>query len=209
MEVDLLSLLGRRSVTHPSRITSVEFTANCEVRIGVTGWPWWTEGLDTSKDHTIAFSFRGVSDGALETRDFDFEETEALETFAVVETVKLPWARSEGSAIYCHAPLPRPLRVFAAVHDFLLPYGGVRRAGHFLNSGDAESLATFVDRTSSNSYLIANAPPVIRDIVCDELAAQGVTYNELPARLQPCGRLLVTLGRSQFFCETAHVEFVD
>ncbi len=208
MSVDLLSLLRRRSVAHPTRITSVQLMDNGRLRIGVAGWPWWDDALDTSKDHAIELLFAGVSDGALEVRDFDFEETEALERFEVVETASLPWAQSEGFAIYCQAPLPRPLEVFAAVHDFLLPYGGVRRAGHFLNSGDVESLSTFVDRTSSNSYLVANAPPVIRDIVCHELAAQGVSYNELPIRLQPCGRLLVTLGRSQFFCESAYVEFV-
>jgi hypothetical protein len=172
----------------------------------VAGWPWWDDALDKSTDHKIELLFGGLGYGFLGTRDFDFEETEALEVFEVVETASLAWAQAEGSAIYCQAPLPRPLDIFAKIHDFLWPYAGVSRPGHFLNCGDSESLATFIERTKSNSYLVANAPPVLRDIICSELAAQGVPYNELPVRLQPCGRLLVTLARSQFFCETAEAE---
>lgn len=159
-------------------------------------------------DHEIELQFSGLGYGVLETADFDFEETEALETFEVVETLSLAWAQPDGFAIYCHAPLPHPLDVFAEVHDFLLPYSGVRRAGHFLNCGDAEAVATFVERTKANSYLVANAPPVVRDLICAELGRQGVAYNELPVRLQPCGPLLVTLGRSQFFCRTAEAKFL-
>jgi hypothetical protein len=209
MSVDLLSLLRRKPVGHPTRITSVQFVGNRALRIVVVGWPWWDACLDTSTDHQIELLFGGISDGVLEPLDFDFEETEALEPFEVVETANLPWAQPDGFAIYCHAPLPRPLEVFAKIHDFLLPCGGVRRASHFLNCGDQEALSTFVERTRSTSYLIGNAPRAIRDLITAELTAQHVAYNELPRRLQRCGPLLVTMGRSQFLCETAEAEFLS
>ena len=133
-------LLRDRPVGHPSRIMTTTLGGDRELRIRVVGYPWWDDQAARDRDHAIEFVFGGVGDGVLEPLDFDSEYDEALEPFSVVETIDLPWAQPRGSAIYCNAPLPRPLEVYLAVHDFLASYGAFRRAAQYLNCPDTELL---------------------------------------------------------------------
>ena len=137
------------------------------------------------------------------------EFDEALEPFGVIAPDDLPWAQPRGSAIYCHASLPRPLEVYLAVHDFLATAGAFRRAVHYLNCADTELLASFIRVTQTSSYLLGRLPSAIREVVCAELDAQKVSYTELPEALEKPGKLLVTIQRSQFFCEHAVARFDD
>jgi hypothetical protein len=202
MRLELLSLLRDRTVSHPSRVIGVAMEGR-ELRVRLVGWPWWADNADRSRDHAIEFIFGGVGEGVLEPLDFDSEFNEALEPFSVIASDALPWAQSRGSAIYCNAPLPRPLQVYLAVHDFLASHGTFRRAWQYLNCPDSEQLSPFVQITQANSYLLGRFPPAIRDLVCAELDAQGVSYSDLPIGLEKPRQLLVTIQRSQFFCETA------
>lgn len=201
MRQDLVQLLRDRSVGHPSRVVAATLEG-CDLRVRARGWPWWSDKADTGRDHAVEFIFGGVGDGVIDLPDFDAEH-DALEPFSVVPSDDLPWAQQNGSAVYCNAPLPKPLEVYLAVHDFLASHGAFRRAWQFLNCPDDERLAPFVQITQSSSYLLGRFPPAIRNLVCVELESQGVTYSELPTVFEKPGRLLVTIGMSQFFCETA------
>jgi hypothetical protein len=206
MRVDLLPLLRDRSVAHPSRVIGAALEGR-DFRVRLVGWPWWLENADRSRDHAIEFIFGGVGDGVLEPLDFDSEFNEALENFSVIAADTLAWAQPRGSAIYCNAPLPKPLEVYLTVHDFLASHGTFRRAWQYLNCPDSEQLGPFIQITQANSYLLGRFPPAIRDLVCAQLDEQGVSYSDLPIGLEKRGQLLVTIQRSQFFCETAEAEF--
>lgn len=208
MRVQLLSLLRDHSVSHPSRVVGVALESR-ELRVRLVGWPWWLMNADRSRDHAIEFIFGGIGDGVVEPLDFDSEFNNALEPFSVVASEALPWAQSRGSAIYCNAALPKPLEVFLAVHDYLALHGAFRGAWRYLNCPDNEQLAPFIKITQANSYLLGRFPPALRDLVCAKLDAQGVSYSELPIGLDKPGKLLVTIQRSQFFCETAEAVFED
>jgi len=206
MRVNLAQLLHDRPVGHPTRVVAVALEGR-DLRIRVVGWPWWTDHADRSLDHEIEFIFGGVGEGVLEPWDFDSEFNEALEIFSVIAADDLPWTQPRGSAIYCNAPLPKPLELYLRVHDFLASHGAFRRAWQYLNCPDTERLSPFVQVTQTSSYLLGRFPPAIRNLVCAELEAQGVSYSELPTDLEKSGRLLVTIQKSQFFCETAEAAF--
>jgi len=206
MRVDLAQLLRDRPVGHPSRVIAASLEGR-DFRVRVVGWPWWTDNVDRSRDHGIEFIFRGVGDGVLEPLDFDSEFDEALEPFSVIASDDSPWAQPRGSAIYCNAPLPKPLDVYLTVHDFLASHGAFRRAWQYLNCPNREQLTPFCQITQTSSYLLGRFPPAVRNLVCAELDAQGVSYSELPTGHEKPGRLLVTIQRSQFFCETAEAVF--
>lgn len=206
MRVDLLALLRKRSVCHPSHIIGAALE-NHDFRVRIVGDPWWSENSDRSRDHAIEFIFGGVGEGVLEPLDFDSEFSEALEPFNVIASDTLPWAQPRGSEIYCNAPLPKPLEVYLTVHDFLASHGTFRRAWQYLNCPEGEQLGPFIQITQANSFLLGRFPPVIRDLVCAQLDAQGVPYSDLPIGLEKLGKLLVTIQRSQFFCETAVAVF--
>jgi hypothetical protein len=206
MLVDLALLLRDRQVCHPSRITAAVLKdRNLQVRIA--GWPWWNDNAGIGRDHGIKLIFRGVGEGILELWDFDSENNRALERFSVIASDDLPWAQPNGSAIYCSTPLPKPLNIYLGVNDFLASHGAFRRGEQYLNCLDNEELTTFVKITQASSYLLGQFPPAIRDIVCAELDTQKVHYSELPCVFEKTGQLLVTIQRSQFFCETAEALF--
>ena len=206
MRKDLAQLLRDRPVAHPTRIIATTLEGR-ELRVRVVGWPWWSDHADQSRDHGMELIFDGIGDGVLEPLDFGSEHNEALEPFSVVSTHDLPWAQPRGSAIYGNAPLPKPLEVYMSVHDFLASHGAFRPAAQYLNCPDGELLGPFVQITQASSYLLGQFPPAIRDLVCAELDAQKVSFTELPVVFEKPGQLLVTIQRSQFFCETAEAVF--
>lgn len=206
MRMDLAQLLLDRPIVHPSRIVAATLESR-EFRVRILGFPWWSDEADRSRDHGIEFIFGGVGEGIIEPVDLDSEYDEALENFSVVASDSLPWAEPRGSAIYCNAPLTKPLEVYLTVHDFLASHGAFRRAWQYLNCPGDEQLKPFVLITRTRSYLLGNFPPAVRELVCAELDKQKVSYTEIPVSLAKPGRLLVTIQQSQFFCETAEAVF--
>jgi hypothetical protein len=103
---------------------------------------------------------------------------------------------------------PRPLELFAKLHDHLLAANCHRAVGSYLNLGG--SLAMFQTIATSGSCLVAHGPEPIRKFVCNELQVQGVRHHVLtsPANLDRIEtRLLVDLGDSGFLCEMAVADF--
>lgn len=206
VSIDLAVLLRDRQVCHPSRITAVVLKdRNLQVR--VSGYPWWNDKADPGCDHRIRFVFGCVGQGGLDFWDFDPEFNRALEPFSVIASDDLPWAQSSGSAIYCSTPLPKPLKIYLAINDFLASYSAFRQAEQYLNCQHDGKLTTFIQTTQTNSYLLGQFPPAMRDIVIAELDEQKVRYSELPRVFEKPERLLVTIQGSQFFCETAEAFF--
>jgi hypothetical protein len=208
MRTKLIQLLRNRPLCHPSRIVSATITEPHDLHVRVSGYPWWSDQADRTRDHEIAFTFGGLGDGTLQLPDLHFEELEGLEVFSVEEAINVPWAQPTGYAIYCNAALPRPMNIYMTVHDFLVSQGAFCGAEQFLNCGGAGLLKSFVEITQSTSYLLGSMPSALRDLVCNELDAQRVSHNELTTRLRR-SELLATIGGSQFFCETAEAEFQD
>lgn len=206
MRRDLAKLLQERRVGHPTRIRQAVVTPDRELLVSAFGWPWWLDHADSSRDHDIELRFGEIGEGMLDLWSFDRNEYEVLEPFSVVEAVTVPWVGSEGSQIYCSAPIPRPMDVYLRVHEFLSVSGSFRRPEHYLNAPGG-SVAAFAQIAQSSSFFLAHAPPALARLLREELGAQGVPHNLLAARSAPSGRLLVTMGCSQFFCETALAEF--
>jgi hypothetical protein len=206
IRLDLLRLLRDRAVVHPSRIVGATLKGGA-FSVQVVGYPWWIDRADASRDHGVEFIFSGVSEGVLEPVDFGSESDEALEDFNFVQANDVPWAQPRGSEIYCNGALPQPLQVYLKVHDFLASHGSFRQAWQYLNFAGSEQLSPFIQITQTNSFLLGRFPPSLRNVVCAELDAQGVSYSELPTVFGNIGRLLVTIDRSQFFCETADAVF--
>jgi hypothetical protein len=209
MRTSLMQLLRDRPLCHPSRIVSAAITEPHELAVRVSGYPWWSDRADRTRDHEIAFTFGGLGEGILELPDFDFEDDEALEVFSVEEATNVPWAQPRGYEIYCNAALPRPMDIYLTVHDFLVSQRAFVGPEQFLNYGNYGLLESFVEITQTNSYLLGRLPPALCALVCNELDAQGVSHNELSTTLRRSGLLLAAIGGSQFFCETAEAEFED
>lgn len=207
MQVKLAQLLRDRAVVHPSRVVSAGFDGR-DLRLSVIGWPWWSEQADRSRDHQIEFLFQGVGNGVLTLPDFGAEDDEVLEGFSVIEANKVSWATPGGSDIYCNGPLARPLDMYVTVHDFLVSHDAFRRACDFLNYPDGERLAPFLKMVETDSYLLGRFPAALRDVVCAQLDTQEVQYSELPWTRATAGEgVLVTIGASQFFCQSATANF--
>ena len=126
-------------------------------------------------EREITFTFGGLGDGILELLDF-VPDDEALESFSVEEAINVPWAHPRGFAIYCSAPLPKPMDVYRTVHDFLVFQGASWRAEQFLNCGNSQLFKTFVEISQSSSYLLGQVPPALCELVCKELDAQRVLH---------------------------------
>jgi hypothetical protein len=205
MVIDAIQLLLERNIGHPSRIVSAEMVDG-QFRLTLAGYPWWRGRPDPDDDGSIRFHFSGVTGGELFLADLlDHCDDEALETFDIRPVLALPWAEANGFAIYCSAPLPRPLAIYMAVQDYLFAVNAAREPGDFLNGG--HRLSDFLRITASAGYLLANCPTVIRDLIVDELGRQSVTPTVHGRPVGDDNRLFVRLGRSTFFCTVAEAEF--
>nr|WP_295371643.1 hypothetical protein [uncultured Sphingosinicella sp.] len=202
----LTELLRSREIIHPSRLSSA-ILSNRELRLTVTGHPWWREDKWTGSEEQLVLVFRGVAGGSLDTGTIlDFEEDEALEEFQVGALDEHEWACPAIYSVYCHAPLVDAFRLYALVEDYLWEAGVPTSAREFLNM-DTGQLQRFQEITASTSYLVARGPEAIRQIVSDELMRQSVPHNVLTNSLPQADLLLVRLGGSHFFCEEAIAEF--
>lgn len=100
------------------------------------------------------------------------------------------------------------MNLYLRVHDFLKEADSYREAEEFLNYASGR-LAQFIEITSSNSFLVAQGPECIRQVVCNELEEQDVTFNVTLTDMAPNRQLLVRLEESYFLCAAAFAEFEE
>lgn len=205
MKTDLLDLLNQTEIVHPTRIVAVE-ASHRQLRITIAGYPWWRNDVG-GEEGQIVFSFHGVGEGVLDAETLlDMEEDEALEVFEVSLVSDQGWA-DEGTsyATYCSEPLPHPLTLYAVIEDYLWNTGAPRSARDFLNVPDG-SLARFRQITNTSSFLVAQSPQHVHDVVVGELRRQNVSHNVLTSERASSRNLFVKIGDASFICERATAE---
>ncbi len=169
------------------------------------GPAWWMPYQDHAHERRIDLIFEGVGEGHLDPTDFASADDKDFEHLEIADISQVPWAQQNGTAIFCSAPLPKPLELYFVIHDFLIAQGSMRTAEHYLNSrGDSRHFRKVVQ---SPAYLLGNFPPPLRDVVVAELRAQGVPHTEQPTEFDRPGNLLVQFQQSWFFCASAEAEF--
>ena len=205
MKTDLLDLLRQREIVHPTRIAAVE-VSHRQLRLTIAGHLWWRE-TERTEDEQVVFSFEGVEEGLLDAETLlDMEEDEALELFEVSPMAEQGWAHGGTSyATYCSEPLPEPLRLYAAVEDYLWDVGAPRSARDYLNVPHG-SLTRFCELTKAGSYLVAEAPEHLHHIISAELLRQDVTHNVIANERPSNHGLFVQIGGTSFVCESATAE---
>jgi hypothetical protein len=162
---------------------------------------------DHACERRIDLIFQGVGKGHLDPTDFASADDKDFEHLEIAEISQVPWVQQNGTAIFCIAPIPKPLELYFVIHDFLIAQGSMRTAEHYLNSrGDSRHFRRVVQ---SQAYLLGNFPPPLRDVVVAELRAQGVPHTEQPTEFDRPGNLLVRFQQSWFFCASAEAEFDD
>ena len=209
MRSDLLTLLNRRSIGHPTSIASVEIQIHRELRVKLRGIPWWSENMRKETDAEIIFVFENVSSGSLDLEIADLEYDEVLETFSIREAEDCDWAQAYGFEIYCSSPIPNPMEIFTITYDWLIANKSIYNVSDFLNTGSGNYLSGFKKITASNSFLLARAPQPLCGQICDELTRQDVKHNKLATTLRDTSRLIVELDGSSFFCQNAYAEFTE
>lgn len=205
MKTDLIDLLGKTEIVHPTRIAAVE-ASHRELRITIAGYPWWRPGTGGGEER-IVFSFEGVEEGQLDAATLlDMQEDEALEVFLVSRLADEPWADTGTFyASYCSEPLPDPLRLFAVVEDYLWDAGAPRSARDYLNV-PCGYLSRFCDLAGTASFLVAEAPKHLHDMIIAELRRQNVTHNVLMSERPSKRGVFVQIGGTSFVCEGATAE---
>lgn len=212
MRVELFAFLAAHLIEHPTRIDRATIEQD-RLELLVSGNPWWRPGASYEDEGRITLGFEGLTEGAL-TVWFDNDSSEALEDFEVRRLGGVDWAQPASHAIDCYERLPDPAALYAKLQDYLTDAGAFLNAADFLNGGG--TLSRFAALTSTGPdvliggyYLLARAPEVVCRLLCDELDWQRVGYR-LEVKPQPLDdRLWVTLGESDFLCESAWVEVAD
>ncbi|WP_395945836.1 hypothetical protein [Brevundimonas sp.] len=202
--VDLFDLIAARPISHPTRITSFELIGDVAT-LSVEGAAWWREGHPEIEGE-ILFRFQGVTCGSIDLTELvDLEWDEALEGFFVERTSNLPWAQPSTVSIFCNGAIPMPLKVYKLVQDYLLDVRALRAPSDFLNGGDR--LSWFLEVTRSPVHQLATAPPVIADLIIDELNDQGVPHTVTFPRGGAVAAFLIRIGDHGFLCAQVTAEF--
>jgi hypothetical protein len=209
MRVVLRELLHNCEIVHPSRLTNISATGR-ELSLCVEGHPWWREKQEQHGEGKITLVFEGVADAHLCLGDLFSEwnsgADEFLEEFSVLPVSRPSWAGPNDYTIYANAPLPEPRTLHAILEDYLWMADATKSARDFLNMPDG-LIASFIDISASDSYMVAQGPLAIREIVTDELKRQSVPHNVLQAAPRWTDRLIVHIGGSAFLCGAAYAEF--
>ena len=177
-----------------------------QLRLTIAGYPWWRRGAGNGEEQ-IVFSFGGVEEGLLEVSTLlDREDDEALELFSVSRLSEELWAECGTSySTYCSEPLPNPLKLYALIEDYIWSTGAPRSARDYLNIPDG-SLSRFCEIVKTRSFLVAEAPQQIHELILSELRRQNVSHNVLTNQRHPNSNLFVQLGGGSFVCEHAEAE---
>ncbi len=205
MKTDLLELLNRTNIVLPTRIVGIE-ASHLQLRIKVSGNQWWRNDV-RAEEGQIVFTFEGIGEGLLNPETLlNMDDDEALEIFEVSLLSEKEWAKAGTSfATYCSEPLPHPLQLYLIIEDYLWNAGALRSARDYLNIPNG-SLLRFCEIASTSSYLLAEAPPKIHELVLEELKRQNVSHNVIISERTSDQTLLVQIGDSSFVCERATAE---
>ena len=210
MRVELVELLRTRDICHPSRFILLESKNKSDIRIEVTGYPWWLNNPNPDLDRKISFYFEGISDGLLTSDVFQadyFEED--LKSFDVRPLSEHEWAKGVNCDVYCNSPLSNSLEIYASVHDFLLsaecPYAPER----YLNMGNSGSISEFATIASSNSFLLCHGPEAVCHVVSRVLEICGAKFNVLMGKDMSNNLICVELLGSHLICRSAYAVFED
>ena len=153
MRVNLQQLLRDRGVVNPTRVQETTFRED-ELRIRLMGPAWWTPYQDHACERRIDLIFQGVGEGHLDPTDFASADDKDFEHLEIAEISQVPWVQQNGTAIFCSAPIPKPLELYFVIHDFLIAQGSMRTAEHYLNSrGDSRHFRRVVQ---SQAYLLGS-----------------------------------------------------
>jgi hypothetical protein len=205
MKTDLLELLNRTNIVHPTRIVGIE-ASHLQLRIKVFGNQWWRND-GGAEEGQIVFTFEGIGEGLLNPETLlNMEEDEALEIFEVSLLSEKEWAKAGTSfATYCSEPLPHPLQLYSIIEDYLWNAGALRSARDYLNIPNG-SLLRFCEIAGTSSYLLAEAPPKVHELIVAELKRQNVSHNVITSERTSNQTLLVQIGDTSFVCERATAE---
>jgi hypothetical protein len=203
MKTDLLELLKRTDVLHPNRIVAVE-GSHRQLRITIAAYPWWRNDAG-SEEEQIILSFEGIDDGRLDAETLlDMEQGRALHAFEVSPLSEKGWAATGPYfATYCSEPLPHPLKLYAIIEDYLWDAVAPFSPRDYLNMS---SLSDFCQIASTSSFLVAEAPLHIHEMILAELQRQNVRHNVLTSERPPTRSLFVQIGNTSFVCEGATAE---
>ena len=106
MHVDLVELLSRRPIRHPTQVESVVIRGD-RMEMVVTGHPWWASTQADMPQSRITLVFEELSKGTLPVCLND-PFNEDLESFSIQPLATIEWAQPPRNEIYCQAPLPDP-----------------------------------------------------------------------------------------------------
>lgn len=204
MRKALIELLAERPIVHPTHVEAMAWDGG-ELRITVRGHAWWAAPYGPPKEGVIRFIFSHLSEGSLDVADLNFHDDEALEDFSVVSVEPENWAGPMEWSIFCSGPIPAPLDLYIRLQDFLAAEEAFRGPADFLNR--ASTLSAFKDMAGSAGFLLARGPASVRDVLCAELARQGVPHNVVHTQPDTAGDILVRLGGSAFLCHVVEAEF--
>lgn len=210
MRIDLVELLRTRTIAHPSRFVTVESRCASDIRIAVAGFPWWFENPPADEDRQITFHFEEITEGTLDAEIFTSDPSnEDLELFDVRPLSELLWSKGAHCNLYCNGPLPNPLNVYAALHDFLLSVGCPYGPERYLNMGDGGSLSEYSGIATSKSFHLFRGPETICEVVCAEVEKSGTSFNTIKGRELSGNLIFAQIAQSHLICQSAFATFDD
>lgn len=216
MRTDLLELLSRRAIVHPTRLDRFSSSFDCSVSVGISGYPWWRDSAARKSRGKAVLHFEGIDRGSIDVeffRQVKFDRIEShsdLENFSVVCLSDEAWARGEWWHVFCHAPLADPMAFYAEFHDYLRSIRCPHPPSLYLNCMNSlteVSLKAFSAHASSTSYQLCGAPEEIARWVCGELDRCGTGHKILKSSENKTGLRLVRFGQSYFTCANAFIEY--
>ena len=210
MRTDLVDLLRTRTIIHPTRISIWEFSSRSDMRLEVTGFPWWFENQETGSEGRITFHLEGITDGSLDAELLcEDGYDEALEFFDVRPLSELEWANGDHWEIYCSGPLSSPLELFVELHEFLRSANCPYQPDHYLNFGFSGSFNDFREITSSNSYLLCSGPEFVSSRVCRSLEERDVSFSIVKGKNSSGGSICFRVRQSFLICQSAYADILD
>jgi hypothetical protein len=214
MKADLLEIMERSALGHPTYVTSVRGSKRddkIDWSVEIEGWRWWKqtpqEQVCFDERHKAVMRFENLSAGqfgmnCLETNPFD--RARDLEDFCVYRLSEHGWAQPFNDRISVTGSVPDPDQLYICLEDHLVAAGSCRTPADFINGG---RLSTFRKYASSFGCLLAEGPGPIMAVMRDELERQGARFKVGPCRPYEGEGLLVTWLDTWFTCESAFVEF--
>jgi len=167
MKIDLIELLSKEDICHPSRISNLQINGDNSLSLSVSGFPWWLGELRTKEEGEITFHFEGIRDGSIEANlilhdMFD----EDLEIFDATKLSDCDWAKGTECEIFCF-------------HDFLVSANCPYSVSHYLNFGHSDKLEDFLSIAKKDSFLLFRGPEYAGKMILKALEIYKDQYRLL------------------------------